>query len=1101
LEGEATDELQFETDRARFLGRGNGVRSPISINSGRALSNTVGTVLDPIFSIRRRVRIPPGATVRLSFWTLLARSRDEVIDLADKHHDVAAFERATTLAWTQAQVQLHHLGITPDEGHLFQRLANRVMYSDPTLRPSPEILKQNNLGPSGLWAHGISGDLPIVLCRIDEAEYLETVRQLIRAHNYWRMKQLAVDLVIVNERSTSYVQDLQTALESIVRANPSRSISEKVGTPGAVFLLRADLLSVEVRTLLQTVARVVVVSRRGSLADQVKRVLEIAPAAEPPNLKPRSASPPEFGEPPQLEFFNGIGGFARDGEEYVTILDGDQVTPAPWVNVIANPSFGFQVSAEGSGYTWSVNSRENQLTLRSNDPVSDSPGEVIYVRDEDNGEVWTATALPIRNDASRYIARHGQGYSRFEHVSHEIALDLLQFVPLDEPVKISRLKIKNVSSRRRRLSITAYVEWVLGPSRAACAPSVVTEIDPETGVLLARNPWRMEFSSRVAFADLAGRQQSWSGDRTEFIGRNGTFALPAALANRNPLSNRVGAGLDPCGVLQTAIEIPANAEVEITFLLGEAGTRAEALSLVERFRAANLDEVFGDVAKFWDQTLSAVQVRTPDRAMDIMLNRWLLYQTIACRLWARSGFYQASGAYGFRDQLQDGMALCLSKPGLTREHLLRAAARQFTQGDVQHWWLPSSGKGIRTRVSDDLLWLPYAAAHYVTATGDLAVLDEQIAFLDGMTLAPNEQDAFFQPMPSDERATLFEHCARALDRSLAVGPHGLPLIGGGDWNDGMNRVGAGGRGESIWLGWFLYAAIGNFVAFAEQRGQHDRAASWRTHASSLRAALERDGWDGNWYRRGYFDDGTSLGSASSSECRIDSIAQSWGVISGAADPARAARAMAAVDENLILRDEELALLFTPPFDKTPLDPGYIKGYPPGIRENGGQYTHAAVWSVQAFAKLGDGNKAAELLSLLNPINHARTRAAAQRYKVEPYVVCADVYSVPPHVGRGGWTWYTGSAGWMYRASLESILGFTVEGATLRLDPCVPRAWRDFEIVFRHHTSRYEVFVDNHAGACRGIARLELDDQALPQGSTHIALVDDGAIHRVRVILG
>ena len=1101
LEGEAAGELQFETDRARFLGRGNGVRSPISVSSGRTLSGTVGTVLDPIFSIRRRVRIRPGATVRISFWTLLGRSRDEVIGLADKHHDVAAFERAATLAWTQAQVQLRHLGITSDEAHMFQRLANRVIYSDPTLRPSPEILKRNNLGPSALWAHGISGDLPIVLCRIDEVEHLETVRQLIRAHQYWRMKQLAVDLVIVNERSTSYVQDLQSALESVVRANLSRSPSEKDAASGAVFLLRADLLSVEVRNLLQTVARVVIVSRRGGLAEQVKRLQEIAPATEPPRLTSRSVSPPEFVAPPQLEFFNGIGGFDKDGREYVTILDGDQVTPAPWVNVIANPSFGFQVSAEGSGYTWSINSRENQLTPRSNDPVSDSPSEAIYVRDQDSGDVWTTTALPIRNDASRYTARHGQGYSRFEHLSYGIALDLLQFVAPGDPVKISRLKIKNVSGRRRRLSITGYVEWVLGPSRAACAPYVVTEVDPETGALLARNPWRLEFGSRVAFADLAGRQTSWSGDRTEFIGRNGSFALPAALAKRNPLSNRVGAGLDPCGVLQTTVEIPANGETEIIFLLGEAATGAEAQSLVGRYRTADLDEVYRDVVNYWEHTLGTVQVRTPDRAMDILLNRWLLYQTIVCRLWARSGFYQASGAYGFRDQLQDGMALSLSKPALTREHLLRAAGRQFTEGDVQHWWLPSSGKGIRTRVSDDLLWLAYTAAQYVTVSGDLAVLDEKIAFLDGMTLAPNEQDAFFQPMPSDERTSLFEHCARGLDRSLATGRHGLPLIGGGDWNDGLNRVGAGGQGESIWLGWFLHATIGNFVAYAEQRDQHERAASWRAHATSLKAALERDGWDGDWYRRGYFDDGTPLGSASSSECRIDSIAQSWGVISGAADPARAARAMAAVDENLILRDDGLALLFTPPFDRTPLEPGYIKGYPPGIRENGGQYTHAAAWSVQAFAKLGNGDKAAELLSLLNPINRALTWAAAQRYKVEPYVVCADVYSVPPHVGRGGWTWYTGSAGWMYRAGLESILGFNVEGATLRLDPCVPRAWRDFEIVFRHNTTQYKVFVENPAAVSRGIARVELDDQALPHGSAHITMVDDGAIHHVRVMLG
>ena len=1099
VEGQAPEAMQYETDRARFLGRGNGVRSPLSIRSGRPLSNTVGTVLDPIFSIRRRVRILPGATARVSFWTLLAHSRDAIMDLADKHHDVAAYERAATLAWTQAQVQLHHLGATPDEAHLFQRLANRILYSDPTLRPSPEILKRNDLGPAALWAHGISGDLPIVLCRIDEADHLETVRQLIHAHHYWSMKQLAVDLVIVNERSTSYIQDLQSLLDSLVRANMWRTPGDSA--PGRVFLLRADLLPVEIRNLLQTIARVVIVTRRGGLADQVKRLQEIAPAPEPPRLPLRSVSPPEFVAPPPLEFFNGIGGFDQDGREYVTILDGDQVTPAPWINVIANPSFGFQVSAEGGGYTWSVNSRENQLTPRSNDPVSDSPSEVIYVQDKDSGEVWTPTGLPIRNDASRYIARHGQGYSRFEHTSHGIALDLLQYVPLEDAVKISRLTIKNLSGRRKRLSVTSYVEWALGPLRSACAPYVVTEIDPATSVLLARNPWRMEFGSRVAFVDMGGRQKSWSGDRTEFIGRNGSYALPASLADRKPLSNRVGAGLDPCGVLQTDVDIPTNGEVEITFFLGDAATRAEALALIARYREADLDEVFDEVVEFWNRTLNTVQIRTPDRALDILMNRWLLYQTIVCRLWARSGFYQASGAYGFRDQLQDGMAVCLSRPGLTRAHLLRAAARQFPEGDVQHWWLPSSGKGIRTRVSDDLIWLAFAAAHYVSVTGDVAVFDEQVAFIDGMILGANEHDSFFQPMASDDTATLFEHCARGLDRSLALGEHGLPLIGGGDWNDGMNQVGAQGKGESIWLGWFLYAAITNFAGFAEQRGENKRVAVWRAHATALKEALERDGWDGDWYRRGYFDDGTPFGSASNSECRIDSIAQSWGAISGAADPARAKRAMAAVDENLILPDDKLALLFTPPFDKTSLEPGYIKGYPPGIRENGGQYTHAAIWSVQAFAKLGDGDKAAGLLSLLNPINSALTWATAHRYKVEPYVVCADVYSAVPHVGRGGWTWYTGSAGWMYRTGLESILGFIVEGSTLRLNPCVPGVWRNFEIKFLYHSARYEVSVENPAAVCRGIARLELDGQALPAGSTQVALVDDGATHHVLVILG
>jgi cyclic beta-1,2-glucan synthetase len=594
---------------------------------------------------------------------------------------------------------------------------------------------------------------------------------------------------------------------------------------------------------------------------------------------------------------------------------------------------------------------------------------------------------------------------------------------------------------------------------------------------------------------------AWTGDRREFLGRNGTLDHPAALAGGAPLSGRTGAGLDPCGALQAPLELAPGGAAEITVLLGEVASTAEARALIARYRAADLDAVLATVVQHWDELLGTVQVTTPDRSMDIMLNRWLLYQTLACRVWARSGFYQASGAYGFRDQLQDGMALALARPAMTREHLLRAAARQFVEGDVQHWWLPTSGQGVRGRISDDRVWLAHAAAHYVLATDDLAILGERVPFLDGPAVPPGEHDAFFLPAITDETATLFEHCARGLDHSLAQGPHGLPLIGTGDWNDGMNRVGEAGSGESVWLGWFLHATLGAFAPLADARGEPERAARWRAHAAALQAALERDGWDGDWYRRGYFDDGTPLGSAASDECRIDSIAQSWAVISGAAEPTRARRAMAAVDEHLVRRDQRLALLFTPPFDQTPLDPGYIKGYPPGIRENGGQYTHAAIWALLAFAALGDGDKAGALFSMLNPVNHARTEDDVRRYKVEPYVVAADVYSMPPHVGRGGWTWYTGSAAWMYRAGLEGILGFRVQGASLLLDPCVPRAWPRFEIVFRYHSSRYEITVENPDGVSRGIARLEADGATLAGTPPRIPLIDDGAVHKVRVVLG
>ena len=1103
VEGEAGGGAQFETDRARFLGRGRSIRTPMSVIDGRPLSNTTGSVLDPIVSLRRRVRLRAGDSVHLVFSTLVTSSRDAAVALADKYRDPATFDRTVTLAWTHAQVQLHHLGVDPSEAHLFQDLAGRILYSDPTLRPSADTLKRNTSGAAALWPYGISGDLPIILVRIDEPEDRGIVRQLLRAHEYWRMKGLAVDLVILNEKAHSYVADLQTALETLVRTSQSAVGQERPGAQGNVFILSRDLLSGQARDALQAAARAVLLSRQGTLAEQLARAHPAQSRAVPPPRRPARAEPPTDAPPrrPELEFWNGLGGFVDDGREYVTVLGEGQWTPAPWINVVANPALGFQVSESGAGYTWSVNSRENQLTPWSNDPVTDPPGETIYVRDEDTGALWGPTSLPIREDASTYVVRHGQGYSRFEHTSHGIALHLLQFVPIQDAVKISRLTIENRSGKSRRLSVTAYVEWVLGFARDVSAPFIVTEVDLPTGALFAKNAWNPEFGDRVAFADLSGYQTAWTADRTEFLGKNGTPDHPALLERGDHPSGRVGAGLDPCAALQAKIDLPPGGRSEVVLFLGQAATIAEARALVTRYRGLDLDLVFEAVTTQWDDIAGTVQVKTPDRSMDLMLNRWLLYQTLACRVWARSAFYQAGGAYGFRDQLQDVMALTVAARGLAREHLLRAAARQFEEGDVQHWWHPPSGRGVRTRISDDCVWLPYTVLHYVEVTGDAAVLDEVIPFLAGPALAAGQDDAYFLPTVSSQRATLFEHCARALDRSLAVGAHGLPLIGTGDWNDGMNRVGHQGRGESVWLGWFLHTTLWELARLAEARGERARAETWRAHVGALKAALEQHGWDGDWYRRAYFDDGTPLGSAANVECRIDSIAQSWAVISGAGEPSRAARAMAAVEEYLVRRGQELLLLFAPPFDGAGPDPGYIKGYPPGIRENGGQYTHAALWSVMAFAALADGDKANELFSILNPINRASTRAGVHRYKVEPYVAAADVYAESPHVGRGGWTWYTGSAGWMYRAGIEWLLGFRLRGAVLYIDPCIPRAWPGFEIAFRYHASRYEIVVLNPRGVSRGVASMEVDDVSLPSGSANVRLTDDGATHRIRVVLG
>jgi cyclic beta-1,2-glucan synthetase len=1101
VEGETVGELQYETDRARFLGRGHDICNPISIADGRPLSNTSGAVLDPVMSLRQTLRIPPGSTARVVFSTLVAPTRDQALELADKYRGATTFERTSELAWTQAQVQLHHLGISLDEAHLFQKLANSVLYSDASMRPSSDVLSLSTLDRSALWAQGISGDLPIVLVRIDEAEDFEIVRQLLRAHEYWRMKQLFTDVVIINERSSSYAQDLQNSLDGLVRGSRLRLSPDTDNVRGSIFLLRADIITPQERTLLQMVTRVVLLSRRGTLSEQVTRSQRAEIVSSPAR---RATRPPKRQDTrlhqQALECFNGLGGFADQGREYVTVLSEGLRTPAPWINVIANASFGFLVSESGSGHIWSVNSRENQLTPWSNDPVSDPPGEAIYVRDEDTGDVWTPTALPIRYETASYVSRHGQGYSRFHHGSHGILLDLLQFVPLGDPIKISRLTLRNDSGRPRRLSVTAYAEWVLNSSRSLSAPYIITELDLQTGAVFTRSAWGGEFGGRVAFADLAGKQSSITGDRTEFIGRNGSLARPAALERGGPLSGNLGAGLDPCAALQTSIELRAGAKAEIVFFLGQAENRERARLLLARYRAADLDSILAEVTGFWNNLLGTVQITTPDPAMDMLVNRWLLYQTLACRLWGRAGFYQLSGAYGFRDQLQDVMALCVAKREIAREHLLRAAARQFIEGDVQHWWHPPSGRGVRTRISDDLLWLPYAVIHFIEATGEMTVLEETIPFLEGDTLAEGQNESYFQPRVSETRATLFEHCARALDRSLAIGTHGLPLMGTGDWNDGMNRVGENGKGESVWLGWFLHTILWEFAKIADSRGERRRAESWRLHVSALKAALEREGWDGEWYRRAYFDAGNPLGSAENTECRIDSIAQSWAVMSGAAEPGRGARAMVAVDQQLVRRPEGLVLLLTPPFDKTEHDPGYIRGYVPGIRENGGQYTHAAAWTVIAFAELGDGDKACELFRMLNPIGRTSSRASVQRYKVEPYVVAGDVYAEPPHVGRGGWTWYTGAAGWLYRAGLEWILGFRMGGMTFSIDPCIPRYWPSYSIDFRYHSATYRIKVDNPSGVSRGVALTELDGKVLP-GSVNVPLADDGAVHQVHIVLG
>jgi len=1131
--------VSCETDRARFLGRGRSTRDPAALEMDGPLSGTTGAVLDPVFALRARVELAPGQSASVAFTTLVADSSARAFELAGRYHDSHAAQRALDLAWTSTQVELRELGVTPAEAAVFQELAGHLFYSTPELRAGQDELLRDRGSQPLLWAGGVSGDRPILLATILAEGGLPTLRQLFAAHHYWRRRGMEVDLVVVDVQPAAYLQPLP---ERIAQALAASSDAGMLDQPGGVFVRKRDLLPADQLGMLRATARVHVecdgrslgrilaarlaadvVLAEGDPDDDRVRVPERRTLAAPP-LLPRAgprhpaspasadASPapqrrasdalaetdddvhlePESGAPLRLE--NGFGGLTAE-DDYEVRVRGDQVPPAPWANVVANPRGGFVVTERGGGFVWAVNSYFYRLTPWHNDPVSDPAGEALYLRDEESGALWSATPAPVRRDAP-YTVRHGAGWTRFAHEHAGISTRLTMAMAGDDPVKLSRLRVTNAGGTPRRISVTAYVEWTLGVLREHTQHQVRTEIDAARGAVFARNFFDPQFAGQVAFCALSEPLDGHTGDRREFLGRNGTLAAPAGLRGQ-PLSGRHGAGLDPCAALRCVLELAPGEHRDVVVLLGAAEGEDEARRLVDACRGprAARDAAAASVDG-WTARLSVITVRTPEPSFDAMLNRWTLYQALACRMWARSALYQSSGAYGFRDQLQDAMAFVYAEPAVAREHVLRAAARQFVEGDVQHWWHPQSGRGVRTRFSDDLAWLPYVADHYVRVTGDASLLDESVPFVAMRPLEPHEHEVYDLPAVTDEHASVYEHCLRALRRACTAGAHGLPLMGTGDWNDGMNRVGMEGRGESVWLAWFLTDTLRGFALHAAGRGDAAAAAELRAAADRYAAAVEAHAWDGAWYRRAYFDDGAPLGSAGSDECRIDSIAQSWSVISGAGDPARRTRAMESLEAHLVRDDARLLLLLTPPFDRTPHDPGYIKGYLPGVRENGAQYTHAALWAVLATALAGDGNRAFELWQMINPLTHARTPAEVDVYKVEPYVVAADVYTAAGQVGRGGWTWYTGSASWMYRVGLEAILGFDRRGDRLSIRPCVPDGWGELSIEYRFGRSVYAITVHDPARVRADGADVSVDGRPLDSGE--IPLVDDGARHEVAV---
>jgi len=1089
--------IRFETDRAPFIGRGRTLSAPMG--AVQDPGNSQGFVIDPVLSLRQELILGPRQRIRLSMILAAGETRGVILDLLGKYSDPHAVDRAMELVWASAQLELRLLRILPDEARRYQKLASHLLFPNPLMRSPPERIMKNRKGQSGLWAYAISGDLPIALVAVGEERDLILVRQMLQAHAYWRMHGLATDLVILNEEAGGYRRPLNEALGLLMQ---SHGLTQEDGRRGGVFLRNEEQIPAEDLTLLRSAASVVVVGARGTLPQQFGVPLEMTevPAFVAAKRDPRDASAAlPFMD---LAYFNSLGGFTPDGREYAIYLGPGMHTPAPWVNVIANPGFGTIVSETGAGCTWQGNSERNRLTQWSNDPVVDPPSEALYIRDEETGAFWTPCASPVREE-SAYRARHGAGYSVFEHNSHGIEHELTVFVPVDDsggrPVRIQTLSLKNDSGRARKLSVTLYAEWTLGEFRESSQMHVVTYWDEEVQALIARNYYNPDYAEWIAFAAMSEPAGSYTGDRTAFLGRNSSMKNPAAM-KRTRLSRRTGAGLDPCAAVQSVVTLAPGEQIAITCVLGQARSMEEVHALVRSSRDAGaVEALLAETKAWWDGRLGAIEVHTPELAADFLVNRWLLVQTLSCRIWARSASYQSGGAFGFRDQLQDVMALVYAHPALAREHILLAASRQFTAGDVQHWWHPPVGMGIRTRISDDLLWLPFVVTHYVRSTGDAGILREMVSFLDAPVLKDDQVESLQTPGIAAERASLFEHCLRAVTHSRRFGPNGLPLMGSGDWNDGMNLVGAGGKGESVWLAWFMADVLSGMSEMSVLLGRTDIQTAYDNDRRDLIGRVESSAWDGRWYIRATFDDGSPLGSSSNAEAEIDSLPQSWAWLSGAARPDRAVKALESAWGKLVRADDGLVLLFEPPFDSMEPSPGYIKGYPPGVRENGGQYTHAAVWMAIALARSGDGTRAGNILRIINPIERARDPLSVWRYGVEPYVIAADVYNLPGRTGRGGWSWYTGSAGWMYRAWVEEILGLRIRGEFMSIDPVIPGWWDGFRIIYRHGESVYEVHVENPDHCERGVSRVEMDGEWVPGGK--IPLGKELVKHRIVVRMG
>ena len=1085
--------VSFETEREILTGRGGSGIEPAALLKGEGLTGRTGSTVDPVMALGIEITLAPEESSSAFFVIVCGEDDSDLLKISEEYSSPESLETDFQHSEVFTRRELAACGVDSAMISSMQPVLSSLFLPSWRLRSREGILRKNTLGQRHLWRFGISGDLPVLLVTADTGDNLDIVRDLLKIHRFWRGRGFTADMVILNQEAAGYENELHGMLRRMLS---STGAEKWEGRRGGVFLLSEGLMEQSEVILLKTWASVVL-----NCSESLSMQTEVfhREAIRQPDLVPvpvedsRHLLPP-VPPPENLLFFNGYGGFTMDGKEYMIYLEDGKWLPRPWINVIASKTAGLTASESGIECLWAVNSGENRLIPWRNDPVEDTPGMAVYVRDEETGEFWSPSPLPVR-DRNPYLIRHSAGYTVWEHNSMGLAQRMTVFADAEDPVAAINISIENTGSRNRRIGVTVYAEPVLGTARTATSRFLVSDFNTSCNAVFTRNTTAEKPPSGVFFMASSRTPNGITTDRNEFLGKDGSMRNPAAM-RRTGLSGRIRAGQDPCIAIQVMIWIGPGERKEVTFLAGQENSDEKAAELIRRqmIRATSGAMIRNAVA-VWDSLLDTIQIETPEPAMNLIVNRWLLYQTLSCRIFGRTALYQSSGAYGFRDQLQDCMALCTADREIPGRHILECASKQFIQGDVLHWWHPPLNAGVRTRCSDDLLWLPYAVAEYVRKTGDRAILDERVPYLDGIELAEDQLERYDRFTISRETGTLHEHCMKALEKGLTRGPNGLPLMGSHDWNDGMSLVGYQGKGESVWLGWFLCAVLDSYSRLCSGEDRERLSEASR----NLKQTLNEKAWDGEWYLRGFYDDGFPLGSSSGRECMIASIAQSWAVISRAGEKERTETAMESVMEHLVDRQTGLVLLFTPPFDRTGHHPGYIMGYPPGVRENGGQYTHAAAWVAWAFSIAGNGARAMEIFNMLNPVNKSFPEHRADIYRVEPYAVAADVYSSPECPGRGGWTWYTGAAAWMYRLATEAILGIEVEGNYLRINPCVPESWEEWKVTLKRKGCIWNLYFKNPDSVSSGVRKVTVNG-VLAEGNG-VELSENNLCNNVQVIMG